>query len=225
MPSLTVENYIKAIYQISVQQDKKPVTTGQLATALGVAPGTVTSMLKTLNTAGLARHTPYEGVSLTRTGQVLALRMIRRHRLIEQFLVQTLSMNWDEVHDEAEHMEHAVSDFLVDRIDEYLGKPDVDPHGDPIPRGTTASVPERMDEYHTLSTFPTGVSFQVTRVLDQSPVFLRYLAETGLVLGSRGHVEETGNPTGVLYVRVSDSIVALAREAASNLLVEEVTTS
>jgi DtxR family Mn-dependent transcriptional regulator len=122
-------------------------------------------------------------------------------------------------------MEHAVSDFLVDRIDEYLGKPDVDPHGDPIPRGTTASVPERMDEYHTLSTFPTGVSFRVTRVLDQSPVFLRYLAETGLVLGSRGHVEETGNPTGVLYVRVSDSIVALAREAASNLLVEEVTTS
>ena len=102
MPSLTVENYIKAIYQISVQQDKKPVTTGQLATALGVAPGTVTSMLKTLNTAGLARHTPYEGVSLSRTGQVLALRMIRRHRLIEQFLVQTLSMNWDEVHDEAE---------------------------------------------------------------------------------------------------------------------------
>ena len=156
MPSLTVENYIKAIYQISVQQDKKPVTTGQLATALGVAPGTVTSMLKTLNTAGLARHTPYEGVSLSRTGQVLALRMIRRHRLIEQFLVQTLSMNWDEVHDEAEHMEHAVSDLLVDRIDEYLGRPEVDPHGDPIPRGTTASIPERMNEYHTLSTFPTG---------------------------------------------------------------------
>ena len=114
------------------------MTTGQLATALGVAPGTVTSMLKTLNTAGLARHTPYEGVSLSRTGQVLALRMIRRHRLIEQFLVQTLSMNWDEVHDEAEHMEHAVSDLLVDRIDEYLGRPEVDPHGDPIPRGTTS---------------------------------------------------------------------------------------
>ncbi len=224
MPSLTVENYIKAIYQISVQQDKKPVTTGQLATALGVAPGTVTSMLKTLNTAGLARHTPFDGVSLTRTGQVLALRMIRRHRLIEQFLVQTLSMNWDEVHDEAEHMEHAVSDFLVDRIDEYLGKPDVDPHGDPIPRGTAASIPERMDEYHTLSTFPTGVSFRVTRVLDQSPVFLRYLAETGLVLGSRGHVEETGSPTGVLYIRFGDSIIGLAREAASNLLVEEVAT-
>ncbi|MEO2002077.1 MAG: metal-dependent transcriptional regulator [Pirellulales bacterium] len=222
MPSLTVENYIKAIYQISVQQDNKPVTTGQLATALGVAPGTVTSMLKTLNTAGLARHTPYEGVSLSRTGQVLALRMIRRHRLIEQFLVQTLSMNWDEVHDEAEHMEHAVSDLLVDRIDDYLGRPEVDPHGDPIPRGATASIPEQRNDL-ALSTFPAGVSFRVTRVLDQSPVFLRYLAETGLVLGSSGHVEETGNPTGVLYVRVNDSIVALAREAASNLLVEEVT--
>ena len=225
VPSLTVENYIKAIYQISVQQDNNPVTTGQLATALGVAPGTVTSMLKTLNTAGLARHTPYEGVSLTETGQVLALRMIRRHRLIEQFLVQTLSMNWDEVHEEAEHMEHAVSDLLVDRIDEYLGKPDVDPHGDPIPRGTKVPIPEKMSEYHTLSNFPVGVSFQVIRVLDQSPIFLRYLAETGLVLGSRGHVEETGNPTGVLYIRVDDSIVTLAREAASNLLVEKVTIS
>ena len=122
-------------------------------------------------------------------------------------------------------MEHAVSDLLVDRIDEYLGKPDVDPHGDPIPRDTKVPIPEKMSEYHTLSNFPVGVSFQVTRVLDQSPIFLRYLAETGLVLGSRGHVEETGNPTGVLYIRVDDSIVTLAREAASNLLVEKVTIS
>ncbi|MBT4158620.1 MAG: metal-dependent transcriptional regulator [Planctomycetaceae bacterium] len=221
MPSLTVENYIKAIYQISEQQDKKPVTTGQLASTLGVAPGTVTSMLKTLNTAGLAMHTPYEGVSLSRTGQVLALRMIRRHRLIEQFLVQTLSMNWDEVHDEAEHMEHAVSDLLVDRIDEYLGRPEVDPHGDPIPRGTTDSDSEHINKYQPLSTLPMGVSFRVTRVLDQSPVFLRYLAETGLILGSSGHVEETKSPTGVFYVRVNNAMVALAIDAASNLLVEE----
>ena len=140
MPSLTVENYVKTIYQIATAQDGRPATTGQIAAALGVSPGTVTSMLKTLDAARLATHRPYEGVALTRAGRVLALRMIRRHRLIELFLLQTLDMSWDEVHDEAEHMEHAVSDLLVDRIDAFLGHPDVDPHGDPIPRADGVSL-------------------------------------------------------------------------------------
>ncbi|MFM7035939.1 MAG: metal-dependent transcriptional regulator, partial [Planctomycetia bacterium] len=135
MPSLTVENYVKTIYQISASQDGNAASTGQIAAALGVLPGTVTSMLKTLDAARLATHKPYGGVSLTRAGTMLALRMIRRHRLIELFLLKTLDMTWDEVHDEAEHMEHAVSDLLVERIDAFLGRPEVDPHGDPIPRG------------------------------------------------------------------------------------------
>jgi len=133
--SLTVENYVKTIYLITQSQDGRPANTGQIAAVLEVSPGTVTSMLKTLDAARLASHRPYEGVVLSRAGEVLALRIIRRHRLVELFLMRTLGMSWDEVHDEAEHMEHAVSDLLIDRIDDYLGHPEVDPHGDPIPRG------------------------------------------------------------------------------------------
>ena len=104
MPSLTVENYVKTIEQITTGQEGRPATTGQIAAALDVSPGTVTSMLKTLDAARLATHRPYEGVALTRAGRMLALRVSRRHRLIELFLLKTLDMSWDEVHDEAEHM-------------------------------------------------------------------------------------------------------------------------
>ncbi|MCA9268593.1 MAG: metal-dependent transcriptional regulator, partial [Planctomycetales bacterium] len=127
MSSLTVENYVKSIYQICAQADNAPAATGALAAALGVSPGTVTSMLKTLAESGLASYTPYEGVRLTDAGSALALRVLRRHRLIEQFLANTLNLSWDEVHEEAENMEHAVSDMLVDRIDEFLGFPEFDP--------------------------------------------------------------------------------------------------
>src|SRR5438105_13110234 len=108
LASLTVENYVKAIYQISVQQSGAPTATGQLAAALRVSPGTVTSMLKTLSESNLATYTPYEGVRLTPSGDALALRVVRRHRLIELFLVKTLNLAWDEIHEEAEHMNHAV---------------------------------------------------------------------------------------------------------------------
>ena len=145
MPSLTVENYVKAIYQLAHEADDGAVATGQISAALGVLPGTVTSMLKTLDESNLATYTPYEGVRLTPSGRGLALRVLRRHRLIEQFLSQTLNLSWDEVHEEAEHMEHAVSDALVDRIDAYLGHPTTDPHGDPIPKadGTVAAAADR----------------------------------------------------------------------------------
>ncbi len=136
MPSLTVENYVKTIFQICAASGGEPAATGQVATALAVSPGTVTSMLKTLSESNLATYTPYEGVRLTAAGTALALRVVRRHRLIELFLVKTLEMTWDEVHEEAEHMEHAVSDRLIDRIDTFLGHPETDPHGDPIPRPT-----------------------------------------------------------------------------------------
>ena len=146
MPSLTVENYVKAIYQLAHEADDGAVATGQISTALGVLPGTVTSMLKTLDESNLATYTPYEGVRLTPSGRGLALRVLRRHRLIEQFLSQTLNLSWDEVHEEAEHMEHAVSDSLVDRIDAYLGHPSTDPHGDPIPKadGTVDAAADRL---------------------------------------------------------------------------------
>ena len=136
MPSLTVENYVKTIALIAARDPtRSAVGTGELAQALNVSPGTVTGMLKTLSETNLATYTPYEGARLTDSGQQLAMKVIRRHRLLERFLAETLTMSWDEVHEEAEHMEHAASERLIDRIDAYLGYPAVDPHGDPIRRG------------------------------------------------------------------------------------------
>ena len=185
MPSLTVENYLKAIYKIGGRKGGGQATTGRIATELGVSPGTVTSMLKTLSESNLASYTPYEGVQLTPAGRKLALRVLRRHRLIELFLVETLQLNWDEVHDEAEHMEHAVSDFLVDRIDAFLGHPATDPHGDPIP---TADGSLCTPGGQSLVECASGAQFRLARVLDQSPEFLRYLTDAGLGLGTSGQV-------------------------------------
>src|SRR3954470_14386286 len=134
LPSYTVENYLKAIFlaQMALNGDGL-VPMGQLASALGVVPGTATTMVKTLSESGLVKYEPYSGVRLTAAGEKLAAMVLRRHRLIELFLVQVMGMSWTEVHDEAEHLEHAVSERLIARIDEMLGHPSVDPHGDPIP--------------------------------------------------------------------------------------------
>jgi len=222
VPSLTVENYVKTIYQIAAGQEAGTATTGQLAAALGVSPGTVTSMLKTLDAARLATHRPYEGVALTRAGRALALRVIRRHRLIELFLMRTLDMTWDEVHDEAEHMEHAVSDLLVERIDALLGRPDVDPHGDPIPRADAVSLPdEDEDQGKALADCGAGAAFRLARVLDQSSDFLRYLTDCGLTLGTIGEVEKNPDGAGLMRIRVGDRGLSLALDAAGKLVVAE----
>ena len=149
MTTLTVENYLKATLQTTQKTGVDWVTTGQLATALSVSPGTVTSMMKTLAEAGHAEYRPYEGVCLTPAGRAVAMRMVRRHRLIELFLVKTLDLSWDQVHEEAENMEHAVSDALIDRIDEFLGRPASDPHGDPIP-SADGELREQTDRAVTL---------------------------------------------------------------------------
>ncbi len=221
MPSLTVENYVKTIFQISSDQEGRPASTGQIAAALNVLPGTVTSMLKTLDAARLASHKPYEGVALTRAGRMLALRMIRRHRLIELFLLRTLEMTWDEVHDEAEHMEHAVSDLLIDRIDAFLGHPDVDPHGDPIPRGESMTMQAVDTETRSLTEVAEGGRFRLARVLDQSSEFLRYLTESGLTLGTEGEVERNPDGAGLMRIRLGQQSLALAIDAAGKLVVTE----
>ncbi|HVX14531.1 MAG TPA: metal-dependent transcriptional regulator [Pirellulales bacterium] len=216
MPSLTVENYVKAIYQICFAQSGRPAATGQIAAVLNVSPGTVTSMLKTLSESGLATYTPYEGVRLTPAGSALALRVVRRHRLIELFLVKTLDLTWDEVHEEAEHMEHAVSDRLVDRIDVYLEHPQFDPHGDPIPRadGSLETPASR-----TLAQCPPGFRFRLARVTNQSPEFLRFLTESGLPLGTHGEVVANQADASVMTVSANGQTTELGREAAENILV------
>jgi DtxR family Mn-dependent transcriptional regulator len=217
VPSLTVENYVKTIYLIASRQGGgEAVGTGELASALGVSPGTVTGMLKTLSEANLATYTPYEGAQLTPAGRRLALKVLRRHRLVELFLARTLDMSWDEVHQEAEHLEHAVSEGLIDRIDAYLGHPAVDPHGDPIPRAD-GSLPEPAGS--PLSQLPRGGRFRVARVVDQDPAFLRYLSECGLDLGAEGELAENRPEAGALVLRVGERSVALGLDAAGKVLV------
>ncbi len=217
MPSLTVENYVKTIYLLGAR-DAKPATTGQLAEALDVSPGTVTSMLKTLSQSGLATYTRYEGVHLTEAGAALALRIIRRHRLIELFLVKTLGLSWDEVHEEAENMEHAVSDRLIDRIDEHLRFPTCDPHGDPIP---TADGQLPPGPTRTLAECQPGTAFRLARVMDQSPEFLRFLTDNRLSLGVVGQVAANLAQADLVSIELDGFPMTLGRQAAQKLLVEE----
>lgn len=221
MPSLTIENYVKVIYQICSSGNLPCASTGELATALAISPGSVTSMLKTLHESGLVKYKPYEGVHLTASGETLALRVLRRHRLIELFLVETLDLSWDEVHEEAENMEHAVSDLLIDRIDQYLGCPPTDPHGDPIPRadGTVAAASAQP-----LIDLDVETSFQLVRVIDQTPEFLRYLSDAGLILGTRGIVTENQQEAGTITLQIAGAATVLSHIAAEKLLVETVET-
>jgi DtxR family Mn-dependent transcriptional regulator len=216
LASLTIENYVKAIYQISSAQDDKPASTGQLAESLAVSPSTVTSMLKTLSESGLATYVKYGGAELTPAGRALALRVLRRHRLIELFLSKTLKLSWDEVHEEAENMEHAVSDLLIDRIDAFLNYPATDPHGDPIPKADgTVTTPNTT----RLADLAEGDRFRIERVVDQSPDFLRFLSETGLQLGVEGHVAANRREAGVITLQVADATATLSFPVAQKVLV------
>lgn len=222
MVSLTVENYLKAAFQITTNSAKDWVSTGELAQELEVSPGSVTSMLKTLAESKLVEYRPYEGAQLTASGKRLALRMIRRHRLIELFLVETLKLPWDLVHEEAEHMEHAVSDYLVDRIDEYLGHPEADPHGDPIP---SSEGDLRGDENVSvpLSECPAGTKVKFVRVTNQDADFLRYLSESGFHLGETGVVESNNAEAGIVSTKSTGTTLTIGHKAAESLLVEKIT--
>ncbi|MCA1561385.1 MAG: FeoA domain-containing protein [Acidobacteria bacterium] len=221
-PSQTVENYLKAILlaQTGLPARDGLVPMGQLASALGVVPGTATTMVKALAESGLVRYEPYAGVRLTRAGEKLAALVLRRHRLIELFLVKVMGMNWSDVHDEAEQLEHAVSDRLIDRIDEMLGRPDVDPHGDPIP-GPEGTV-NRLD-YDTLMTCPLRAQVTVRRVSDQDSDFLRFVERHGLKPGEEVRVEERDPAADSVRLRSRDDReFTIGARAASKVLVETV---
>jgi DtxR family Mn-dependent transcriptional regulator len=218
LASLTVENYVKAIFKICRQNGDRLATTGRLASALDVSPGTVTSMLKALAESGLATYTPYEGVRLTEPGTELALEILRRHRLIESFLAKVLSMSWDEVHEDAEQLEHSVSDRLIERIDDFLGHPDFDPHGDPIPK-RDGRLPQRS--VRPLADCPAGTLFELAQVTDQTPDFLRYLHRSGFPLGRRGEVVANQPEAGIVTVRLDDRETSLGTEAAQKMLVAD----
>src|SRR6187431_537879 len=189
LPSQTVENYLKTIFlaQAGLPNDAALVSMGHVASALGVVPGTATTMVKTLAESGLVKYEPYAGVRLTAAGEKLAAMVLRRHRLIELFLVKVMGMSWTEVHDEAEHLEHAVSDRLIDRIDEMLGRPAVDPHGDPIPDPEGVLERRPLD---SLLSCPLREPVTISRVTDQDPEFLRFIERRDLKPGAVVEVEE-----------------------------------
>jgi len=187
MPTSTVEDYLKAILLGEHAAPGAAVATGALAAALGVTPGTATAMVKTLAESGLALHEPYSGVRLTPAGERLATHVLRRHRLLELFLVEVMGMDWSEVHGEAERLEHAVSDRLIERIDEMLGRPAADPHGDPIPNAAGEVAHAERD---SLASCPLARTLVVARVADQSADFLRLAERLGLRPGTRLRVRE-----------------------------------
>lgn len=200
LPSQTVENYLKTIYlaQSAASSPEALVPMGQLAAALGVVPGTATTMMKALAESGLVHYEPYMGVRLTPAGEKLATLVLRRHRLIELFLVEVLGMSWAEVHEEAERLEHAVSERLIDRIDEMLGRPAVDPHGDPIP--TAEGTIARTDDVDLMAA-PVDVPHVVTRIVDQEPGFLRFIEKHELMPGQTVTVEHRDDMSDAVHLR------------------------
>jgi len=219
LPSSTVENYLKAIYQgqAALTGDDRLVPMGQVATSLGVTPGTATTMVKALAESGLAEYEPYSGVRLSAAGERLAALVLRRHRLVESFLVEVMGMKWDEVHDDAEQLEHVVSDRLIERIDEMLGHPAYDPHGDPIPSRDGTIAHRHLDN---LLTCPVETPLRVTRIADQDPAFLRFVESHQLKPGEPVSVEARDSVADAVVLRGREQRLTLGARAASKLLVE-----
>ena len=180
MASATVEDYLKHIYLLEQANMDNPVAMGRLATTVGVAPGTATAMIKTLANAQLVNYEPRGGVRLTSTGQQMALHVVRRHRLVELLLVEVLSLDWSLVHHEAEQLEHAISDIVLEKIDALLGYPTVDPHGDPIP---TAKGHLKYVQPVSLTDCKPGQQGRIARVSDQDTQFLQFAERHRLTPG------------------------------------------
>ena len=220
MASSTVENYVKQIYLEQLGGEAGAlVSMGRLAAAMGVVPGTATAMVKALADAGLVEYEPRGGAKLTKGGEKLALHVLRRHRLVELFLVKALGLDWSEVHEEAEELEHAISDKVLERIDVALGRPSVDPHGDPIP---SAKGKVDASRYANLADCEMNRAMKVARVIDQDAAFLQFVDRCGLVPGVVVTVEVRDELADAVWVRVGDRRpITLGTAAAAKILVED----
>lgn len=212
--SPAIEDYLKAIYTLGRSQPQ--VTTSLLADQLGFKPASVTGMLKTMADLQLVSYTPYRGVELMPAGERIALEVVRHHRLIELYLVQALGFGWDEVHEEAERLEHHISEKLEARIAAHLGEPIVDPHGDPIP-SREGAMP--ADEGARLADLGVGERGAITRVRDQHPERLRYLADLGLVPGASFEVIASAPFDGPLSVKIGGATHPIDRRLAREIYI------
>ena len=216
MPTSTTEDYLKHILTAQDRDARSPVSTGTLAADLGLTPGTITSMLKSMARKGLVSYRPYAGVRLTDEGREAALRVLRRHRLLETFLVRVMGLDWAEVHDEAEMLEHSASDRLVGRMAEMLDHPRFDPHGDPIP-AADGTLPRLRGR--DLLESPLDRDLVISQVDDQSVRFLRYAASTGLVPGCTLRVVARDQEADTVTVELAGGErLELGQRAASKIL-------
>jgi DtxR family Mn-dependent transcriptional regulator len=203
-----VQDYLKTIYEL--RGDNNRATTNALASQLGVEAGSVTGMLKKLADLKLIDYVPYQGARLTPAGEKIALEVIRHHRLIELYLMQAMGYSWDQVHAEADKLEHAISEEFEDTIARILGHPTTDPHGDPIPSKSGAVADSSRQ---TLKMAPSAIALCVQRVRDEDPLLLRRIAELGLRPGARLHIIDRASADTGLRVRL-DSGIELTVETA-----------
>ncbi|HZZ42816.1 MAG TPA: metal-dependent transcriptional regulator [Tepidisphaeraceae bacterium] len=219
MATSTVENYLKQLY---LEQQATPglVAMGRLASLMGVVPGTATTMVKALADSGLVNYEPRTGTQLTPAGQQLALHVLRRHRLVELFLVKVLNLDWSEVHEEAEELEHAISDKVLDRIDTLLGHPAADPHGDPIP---SAAGDVQYSQTHSLADCELHQPMRISRVVDQGASFLQFIERCGLRPGTIVRVLSRDPQADATLIHPENrEVLTLGTTAAAKLRVETI---
>ncbi|WP_169250787.1 metal-dependent transcriptional regulator [Brevibacterium sp. 'Marine'] len=216
-PAVTrmVEDYVTLIWKAYEWPGGRPATT-EMAEQLGVTASTVSANLKKLARDGYIDYEPYGQIVLTDAGRQIAVEIVRRHRIVESYLVEALGLTWDQVHDEADRLEHAVSDLVLERMNAAMGSPQRDPHGDPIPDadGRTAEFPSRR-----LQETAPGVEVEVVRVSDRSPELLRYLTDRGIVIGTKLQVRSISSAASSIAVSIGDESIELALDAADAIRV------
>ncbi|HEY2583518.1 MAG TPA: metal-dependent transcriptional regulator [Mucilaginibacter sp.] len=214
MNTLAEENYLKSIYHLSLNAEN--VSTNQLAALLNTKASSVTDMLKKLSDKELINYTPYQGVTLTVPGEKIAVNIIRKHRLWEYFLVEKLNFKWDEVHEMAEEMEHISSNELIDRLDKFMGCPEYDPHGDPIPDSNGAF---KANDLKLVSALVVTESGTIWAVRNHSPAFLQYLEKQELTIGKKIRIAEIIEFDHSVILQTEDKKIQISREVANNLLI------
>ncbi len=210
-----IEDYLKTIYMLA--EEESPVSTSRVAEAREVKPASVTSMLQRLAKLNLVNYEKHRGVSLTSSGEKVALEVIRHHRLLELYLMEALGFSWDEVHEQADALEHVISEKLEEHIAAFLGHPTVDPHGDPIPAKDGTIIVTDME---SLATLPLGAKGQVSRIIDDAnSEMLRYLAELGLTPGMDVEVVEIAPFSGPITILIDDNRRTIGRAVAESVLI------
>lgn len=213
--STSEENYLKTIFHLQTKDDN--VTTNELAERLQAKPASITDMMKKLKTRKLVNYQPYRGFRLTTEGKKIALSIIRRHRLWEYFLAEKLKFSWDEVHEVAEQLEHVSSKKLIDALDEYLGSPKFDPHGDPIPDTNGKMETSRQI---SLSELPINKPAKICFVADQSDLLLEYLQKKNINIGSSITVKEKFGFDDSMEIKLDNKLITITRQAAKNIFVK-----